>query len=84
MVVSEEAGSIDPWKKENLDFPNFLSQLNMENAGTLLDRMMEFLPFPHKSGSDFSAIFPILEEWMDIGDFDGYKYANKIYGNHIN
>jgi len=31
-----------------------------------------------------TTMFPILEEWIDIGDFDGYKYANEIYGNHIN
>jgi len=31
-----------------------------------------------------TTMFPILEEWIDIGDFDGYKYANKKYGNPIN
>ena len=30
-----------------------------------------------------TAMFPILEEWIDIGDFDDYKRANSIYGNHI-
>jgi len=30
-----------------------------------------------------TAMFPILEEWIDIGDLDDYKRAKSIYGNHI-
>ena len=26
-----------------------------------------------------TAIFPILEEWIDIGGFDDYKRANRVY-----
>ena len=31
-----------------------------------------------------TVMFPILEEWIDIGDFNDYKRANSLYGNHIN
>ena len=63
MVVSEEAGRIDPWKKENVDLPSFLSQVSMVNGGTSLDKMIEFMPLPQCIGSDESVIFPILEEY---------------------
>ena len=50
-------------KKENFDLPSCLFQLSIVNGGTLLDKINEFLPLPQCSGSEESAIFPILEEY---------------------
>ena len=55
--------------------------LNLLSNGKILD-MPEY--FDKIIAAELkTAIFPIIEEWIDIGDFDDYKRANSIYDNHI-